>query len=165
MNSHESNNSSLADSITSEMVETGAVKTSITSGKRKTITKRTLTNLPPKGKVKSTPWGVVLKPVPRKSVVEEIASAGDDIKTSNNVKINTLVNGEKTQKIAFKKMVSFMCSYFNHRHASNEIRTIFENHIFIKKGSKKCLARRISFDKIKYFYTSHFFIFLNHCVL
>ena len=45
----------------------------------KITTKRTVKTLPPKGSYeKNTPWGVTLKPVPRKSILEETLKSGSE---------------------------------------------------------------------------------------
>lgn len=51
----------------------------------KITTKRTVKTFIPRSSVTSTPWGVSLKPVPRKSIVEEITKTENDrIKPKNS---------------------------------------------------------------------------------
>lgn len=53
-----------------KIIESETVETQ--SSGAKIIKKRTIKTLAPRGHEKTTPWGVTLKPVPRKSISEEI---------------------------------------------------------------------------------------------
>ena len=69
----------------------------------KITTKRTVKTFIPKSTVVSTPWGVKLKPVPRKSVVEEITKT--DSEKANPTSAKTYIPPKPESKIKAKPKV------------------------------------------------------------
>ena len=69
----------------------------------KISTKRTVKTFIPKSTVTSTPWGVSLKPVPRKKVVEEITKT--ESKTVNPTSAKTYIPPKPESKVKTKPKV------------------------------------------------------------
>ena len=83
-----------------KIVESEEVKTQRSGAK--IFTKRTVKTFAPRGQEKSTPWGVTLKPVPRKSISEEITKIDSEKVEASKYEILKGSSPEKSKLIKSK---------------------------------------------------------------